>query len=127
MHNSMCCRKLTCLLCECDRDFQLDYHRRTGKKTKVSYNKTQFQNVNIWSTGRGNGATGVHQAFLDGYQGESIEHSLMDPEREEGAQNAQQCVRQETHTLALRLPVGESIEHSLKRTENLNFKGKITY
>ena len=35
----------------------------------------------ISNTGRGNGATGVHGAFSDGYQGESIEHSLMDPKR----------------------------------------------
>ena len=53
--------------------------RRTGKKTNVSFNKTEFRKAYIWSTGRGNGVTGVHRAFSDGYQGESIEHSLMDP------------------------------------------------
>ena len=55
------------------------------------------------STGRENGATCVHRAFSNGYQGESIEYSLMDPEREGGAQNAQQYVRPETHMLALRV------------------------
>ena len=78
MHNSMCGRKLTCLLCACDRDFQSDYRRRTGKKTNVSFNKTEFRKAYFWSTGRGNGVTGVHRAFSDGYQGESIEQSLMD-------------------------------------------------
>ena len=43
------------------------------------------------------------RAFSDGYQGESIEHSLMDPEREGGEQNAQKYVRLETHMLALRV------------------------
>ena len=44
------------------------------------------------------------RAFSDGYQGESIEHSLMDPKREleGGALNAQQNVQLETHMLALR-------------------------
>ena len=45
----------------------------------VSVNKTQIRKVYISNTGRGNGATGVHRAFTDGYQGESIEHSQMDP------------------------------------------------
>ena len=103
MHNSMCCRKLTCLLCACERDFQSNHRRRTSKKTNVSFNKTQIRKVYISSTGRGNGATGVHRAFSDGYQGEPIEHSLMDPEREGVTQNAQQYVRPETHMLALRV------------------------
>ena len=68
-------------------------YRREYKKAYSSFR----------STGRGNGATGVHRAFSDGYQGESIEHSLMDPEREGGAQNAQQYVLPETHMLALRV------------------------
>ena len=66
MHNSMCGRKLTCLLCACDRDFQSNYRRRTSKKTNVSFNKTQFRKVYISNTGRGNGVTGVHRAFSDG-------------------------------------------------------------
>ena len=36
------------------------------------------------STGRGNGATGVHRAISDGYQGASIEHSLMDTRERPG-------------------------------------------
>ena len=54
---------------------------RTGKKTNVSFNKTQFRKVYISNTGRGNGATGDHRAFSDGYRGESIERSLMNPKR----------------------------------------------
>ena len=108
MHVSMCSRKLTCLLCACDRDFQSNYRCCTSKKTNVSFNKTQFRKVYISNTGRGNGATGVYQAFSDGYQGESIEHSLMDPKREGGAQNSQQYVLLETYMLALQLPVGLS-------------------
>ena len=104
MHNSMCCRKLTCLLCACDRDFQSNYRRHASKKTNVSFNKTQFLKVYISNTGRGNGATGAHRAFSGGYQGESIEHSLMDPRGEGGAQNAQQYVRLETYMFALQLP-----------------------
>ena len=42
MHNSMCCWKLTCLFCSCDRDFQSNYRRRTSMKTNVSFNKTQI-------------------------------------------------------------------------------------
>ena len=56
-------------------------------------------------------ATGVHRAFSDGYQGESIWHSLKDPKRElreGGAQNAQQYVLLETYMLALQLAVGLS-------------------
>ena len=79
MQNSLCCRKLRCLLCACDRDSQSNYHRRTSKKTNVSFNKTKLRKAFIWSTGRRNGATGGHQAFSDGFQGESIKHSLMDP------------------------------------------------
>ena len=64
MHNSMCDLKLTCLLCARERDFQSDYRKRTSKKTNVSFNKTQFRKAYIWNTGRGNGATGVHQSNL---------------------------------------------------------------
>ena len=44
MHPETVCeaRKLTCLLCACDRDFQSNYRRRTSKKTNVSFNKTQI-------------------------------------------------------------------------------------
>ena len=38
-----------------------------------------FRTAYFWRTGRGNGVTGVHRAFSDRYQGESIERSLMDP------------------------------------------------
>ena len=101
MHNSMCCRKLTCLLCACDRDFKSYYHRRTSKKTNVSFNKTQFRKVYISDTGRGNGATGVHRAFSDGYQGESIEHSLMESDgpqegKEEHKRHNSMCSRKLT-------------------------------
>ena len=44
MHNSMWGRKLTCLLCACDRDFLSKYRRRTSKKTNVSFNKMQKEN-----------------------------------------------------------------------------------
>ena len=69
------------------------------KSMSVAYQR-EYKKAYFRSTGRGNGATGVHQAcsdhesdgyhraFSDGYQGESIEHSVMDPEREGGAQNA---------------------------------------
>ena len=43
-------------------------YRREYKKADSSFR----------STGRGNGATGVHRAFSDGDQRASIEHSLMD-------------------------------------------------
>ena len=69
------------------------------------------------STGRGNGATGVHRAFSDEYQGASIEHSLMDTrvgpiehsqmDPTKGSRSTKctprQYVRQETHMLALRV------------------------
>ena len=48
---------------------------------------------------------GRHRAFSEGYQGESIKHSLMDLKRGGGAQNAQQYARLETYMLALQLPV----------------------
>ena len=67
----------------------------------VNFAIEQFRRAYIWNTGLGNGATGVHQALSDGYQGESIEHSLMDPDQYQG----------------------ECIEHSLKQTEISNFKG----
>ena len=51
MHNNMCCQKLTCLLCACVRDFQSDYRRCTGKKTNVSFNKTEFRTAHIWNSG----------------------------------------------------------------------------
>ena len=82
----------------------------------VAY-RPEYQKAYFRSTvaGRGNGAPGVHQGILlwipggvhrvfsDGYQGESIKHSLMDTQREGGAQNAQQYVLPETHMLALRV------------------------
>ena len=37
-----------------------------AKKTNVSFNKTEFRKAYVWSTGRGNGVTGVHRAFSDG-------------------------------------------------------------
>ena len=74
----------------------------------------------ISNTGRGNGATGVHRAFSDGYQGESIEHSLMDPEREGGAQNSQQYVLLETYMLAFasRIIVGVLAKQSMSAPTN---------
>ena len=67
MHNSMCCWKLACLLC----NYQSDYHKRTSKTINVSFNKW-----GRWQWGHWNGATGVHQSIFNGYGGESIEHSL---------------------------------------------------
>ena len=67
MHNSMCGRKLTCLLC----NGQSDYRRRTGKTINVSYNKWGH-----WQWGHWNGPLASIRAFSDRYQGESIEHSL---------------------------------------------------
>ena len=65
--------------------------------------------IDLWiSMIRFDSMYGYHRAFSDGYQGESIEHSLMDPKREGGAQNAQQYVLLETRMLALQLPVGLS-------------------
>ena len=51
------------------------------KSMSVAYRR-EYQKAysSFLRTGRGKGATGVHRAFSDGYQGESIEHSLMDPE-----------------------------------------------
>ena len=40
---------------------RLNYRRSTGKKANVSFNKMEAY---IWNTGRGNGATGVHQSIL---------------------------------------------------------------
>ena len=47
------------------------------KSMSVAYRR-EYKKAYFRSTGRGNGATGVHRAFSDGYQGASIEHSLMD-------------------------------------------------
>ena len=49
------------------------------KSMSVAYRR-EYQKAysSFCSTGRGIGATGVHRAFSDGYQGASIEHSLMD-------------------------------------------------
>ena len=74
----MCGRKLTCLLCACDRDFQSDYRRRTGQK-----NQSQLQPNGIpksaylehrtreWGHWRPSSILGwipgrVHRAFSDG-------------------------------------------------------------
>ena len=61
----------------------------TGEKYKVSCVLQENQIAYIWSRGPGNGATGVHRAFSDRYQGESIEHSLMDPP--EGRRSTKSC------------------------------------
>ena len=45
MHNSICGRKLTCLLCACDQDFLSNCRRHTSKKTNVGFNKTQKENL----------------------------------------------------------------------------------
>ena len=58
---------------------------RTGplparKSMSVAYwGEYQKAYLSFRSTGRGNGATGVHRTFSDGYQGKSIENSQMDP------------------------------------------------
>ena len=65
---------------------------RTGKKINVSGVPAKVQKKRIAAAqdkGMGPLVTVSIRAFSDGYQGESIEHSLMDPEREGGAQNAQ--------------------------------------
>ena len=69
MQNSMCGRKLTCLLCACDRDFQSNYRRRSSKKINVSFNKTQIRKVYISISQTQDEGTGPLA---------SIEHSLMD-------------------------------------------------
>ena len=48
-----------------------------ARKAMSAANRQEYRKAYFRSTGRGNGATGVHQACSDGYQGESIEHSLM--------------------------------------------------
>ena len=74
------------------------------KAMSVAY-RLEYKKAYFRSTGRGNGATGVHRAFSDGYQGESIEHSQMNPT--EGSRGTKctprQYVRPETHMLALRV------------------------
>ena len=47
------------------------------KSMSVAYGQ-EYQKAYFNSTGRGNGATGVHQASSDRYQAESIERSRMD-------------------------------------------------
>ena len=76
------------------------YYRREYKKAYSSFR----------STGRGNGATGVHRAFSDGYQGASIEHSPSSilkwtPQREAG-----------TEEHGVQLCPGVHSEHSLMDT-----------
>ena len=66
----------------------------TGESTKKRISAAQDE---------GMGPQVSIRAFSDGYQGESIQHSLMDPKREGGAQKAQQYVLLETHMLALRV------------------------
>ena len=123
MHNSMCCLKLTCLLCACDRDFQSNYRRSTSKITNVSFNKMQFRKVYISNTGRGNGVTGVHRAFSDGYQGESIEHSLMDPKRgRRSTKCTTECAAENLHAcfaIASRIIVG--VQSRTGKTINVSF------
>ena len=87
-----------------------------AKKSMSASTKRNSEKRISGALDKGMGPLASTRAFSDGCQGESIEHSLMDPQREGGAQTAQQYVRPETQMLALRLPVGESIEHSLKRT-----------
>ena len=44
-----------------------------ARKPMSAAYRQENQKAYFWSTGRGNGVTGVHRAFSDGYQGESIE------------------------------------------------------
>ena len=77
-----------------------------ARKPMSAAYRQENQKAYIWSTGRGNRVTSVHQtqmirAFSDGYQRASIEHFLMDPQRGRRGTNAQQYVRPKTHKLAL--------------------------
>ena len=80
---------------------------RTGKEVNVSgvpASQCQSTKKRISAAqDKGMGPLVSIRAFSDGYQGESIEHSLMDPQGEGGAQNAHEYVRPETHKLALRV------------------------
>ena len=62
----MCGRKLTCLLCTCDRDFQSDYRRRTGKKPISASTKRNSEKRISGAQDKGMGPLA------------SIEHSRMD-------------------------------------------------
>ena len=102
-----------------------------ARKTNVCFNKTQFRKVYISNTGRGNGATGVHRAFSDGYQEESIEHSLMDPKRGRRSTKCTTVCELETYMLALQLPVRLSLAYwqsnqcQLQQTINVSFNKTI--
>ena len=72
---------------------------RTGKtKVKMSASTKQNSDKHIY----GAQATGVHQAFTNGYQRGSIKHSLMDPSRGREEFNTHNVKGWSTHMLVLR-------------------------
>ena len=100
---------------------------RTGKKINVSGVPAKVQKKRIAAAqdkGMGPLVTVSIRAFSDGYQGESIEHSLMDPRRERGAQNAQQYVLLETDipcfAIASRIIVGVLSKKSMSASTKHN-------
>ena len=71
---------------------------RTGKtKVKMSASTKQNSDKHIY----GAQATGVHQAFTNGYQRGSIKHSLMDPSRGREEFNTHNVKGWSTHMLVL--------------------------
>ena len=71
---------------------------RTGKtKVKMSASTKQNSDKHVY----GAQATGVHQAFTNGYQRGSIKHSLMDPSRGREEFNTHNVKGWSTHMLVL--------------------------
>ena len=83
MHNSMCCWKLKCLVCACDRDCSriiIGIPAQNPMSASTEWNPKSKYLEHRLPQNEGMGPLASIRAFSAGYQGESIEHSLKQTE-----------------------------------------------